>query len=99
MALVQSVPVECRGVDHMERSADGHFAIATCEFSGELLKLDLATRPVVGYLLLDPDGLGARAMPPDIRGSPDGDRFYVAAMMANGLHLAYPDTYRPVGIV
>src|SRR5204863_7335475 len=38
MALVQSVPVECRGVDHMEFSADGHFAIATCEFSGELLK-------------------------------------------------------------
>src|SRR5437764_12732249 len=81
MALVQSVPVECRGVDHMEFSADGHFAIATCEFSGELLKLDLATRRVVGYLLLDPDGLGARALPQDIRASPDGHVFEVAHSM------------------
>src|SRR5216117_1465153 len=50
MSLVQSVPVECKGVDHMEFSADGRFAIATCEFSGELLKLDLAARRIVGYL-------------------------------------------------
>ncbi|PYO31162.1 MAG: hypothetical protein DMD32_10510 [Gemmatimonadetes bacterium] len=99
MALVQSVPVECRGVDHMEFSADGHFAIATCEFSGELLKLDLATRRVVGYLLLDPDGLGARAMPQDIRASPDGHVFYVADMMANGVYLVDPDAFRRVGFV
>ena len=99
MSLVQSVPVECRGVDHMEFSADGHFAIATCEFSGELLKLDLATRRVVGYLLLDPDGLGARAMPQDIRASPDGHVFYVADMMANGVYLVDPDAFRRVGFV
>ena len=44
MALVQSLPVQCKGVDHMEFTADGRFAIATCEFSGQLLKLDLETR-------------------------------------------------------
>ncbi|HEY7393876.1 MAG TPA: YncE family protein, partial [Gemmatimonadaceae bacterium] len=50
MALQQSVPVECRGLDHMEFTADGKFAIATCEFSGELVKVDLDARKVVGYL-------------------------------------------------
>src|SRR5437773_4645082 len=44
LALVASVPVECRGVDHMEFTADGRYALATCEFSGQSLKPDLATR-------------------------------------------------------
>jgi len=99
MGLVESVPVACKGVDHMEFTADGRYAIATCEFSGELLKLELSSRRVVGYLLLDPDGLGARAMPQDIRASPDGHVFYVADMMANGVYLVDPDAFRRVGFV
>ena len=90
LALVASVPVECRGVDHMEFTADGRYALATCEFSGQLLKLDLATRQIVGYLLLDPEGLGPRAMPQDIRSASDGRVFYVADMMANGVFLVDP---------
>src|SRR2546428_195528 len=54
MALVQSLPLGCKGVDHLEFTADGRFAVATCEFSGQLVKVDLATRTVVGYLVLDP---------------------------------------------
>src|SRR5213592_4089849 len=63
------------------------------------LKLDVAARRVVGYLMLDPDGLGARAMPQDIRASPDGRVFYVADMMANGVHLVDPDAFRRVGFI
>ena len=59
MALVQSVPVACKGVDHMEFTADGRAAIATCEFSGQLVKIDLPTRTVVGYLDLRPADAGA----------------------------------------
>jgi len=99
MHLIESVPVECKGVDHMEFTADGRYALATCEFSGQLLKLDVAARKVVGYLTLDPDGLGARAMPQDIRASPDGRVFYVADMMANGVYLVDPDEFRRVGFV
>lgn len=51
-ALVDSVPVPCRGVDHMDFSADGSFLIASCEFSGSLIKLDVAKRAVVGTLEL-----------------------------------------------
>ena len=52
MRLVQSVPVACKGVDHMEFTSDDRYAIATCEFSGQLVKIDLAARAVVGYLSL-----------------------------------------------
>jgi YVTN family beta-propeller protein len=55
MKLVQSVPVACRGLDHVEFTADDRYAIATCEFTGQLVKVDVATHAVVGYLTLDPD--------------------------------------------
>jgi len=98
MTLQQSVPVECRGLDHMEFTADGKFAIATCEFSGELVKIDLAARKVVGYLGLD----GARgpqheAMPQDIRSSPNGRVFYVADMTADGVWAIDPIAFRLIG--
>lgn len=51
-ALVDSVPVPCRGVDHMDFSADGTYLIASCEFSGSLIKVDVAKRAVVGTLAL-----------------------------------------------
>jgi YVTN family beta-propeller protein len=54
MKLVQSLPVACNGVDHMEFTADGRYAIATCEFSGQLVKIDLTSRAVAGYLNLAP---------------------------------------------
>ena len=52
MRLVQSLRVECKGVDHMEFTSDGRYAIATCEFSGQLVKIDVERRSVVGYLQL-----------------------------------------------
>jgi YVTN family beta-propeller protein len=52
MKLFQSLSLSCEGVDHMEFTADERYAIATCEFSGQLVKIDLATRDVVGYLTL-----------------------------------------------
>ncbi len=99
MRLVQSVPLACKGVDHMEFTADGQAALATCEFSGELVKLDLATRTVVGYLTLDPRRLGSDAMPQDIRSSPDGRVFYVADMKANGVFLVDPVRFARVGFI
>lgn len=55
MGLAQSLRVACKGLDHVEFTADNRYAIATCEFSGQLVKVDLASRSVVGYLTLDPD--------------------------------------------
>ena len=39
-----SLDVPCAGVDHMDFSADGRYLIASCEFSGQLVKVDVATR-------------------------------------------------------
>src|SRR5207302_8400206 len=65
--LHRSVTVPCAGVDHMDFSADRRYAIASCEFSGQLLKIDIATETVTGVLTL-PDGAGG--MPQDVKLSP-----------------------------
>jgi YVTN family beta-propeller protein len=78
--LQQSMPVPCSGIDHMDFTADGRFALASCEFSGQLLRIDLAARRVVSSIQLRPG-----AMPQDVKLSPDGRIFYVADMMAGGV--------------
>src|SRR5438477_8121603 len=55
MKLVNCLRVQCKGLGHVEFTADNRYAIATCEFSGQLVKIDLASQSVVGYLTLDPD--------------------------------------------
>jgi YVTN family beta-propeller protein len=80
--LHRSVPVPCVGVDHMDFSADGRYLLASCEFSGQMVKVDVARERVVGVLDL-PDGRAG--MPQDVKLSPDGRTFYVADMRANGL--------------
>lgn len=82
MRLVKSVPVPCRGVDHMDFSANGRYLIASCEFAGQVVKLDVATQTVLGTLDLPGHG-----MPQDVKLSPDGEVFYVADMQANGVHM------------
>jgi DNA-binding beta-propeller fold protein YncE len=82
MALHDSVRVDCRGVDHMDFTADGRTAVATCEFSGKLLQLDVATHRVTRYVQLDS---GRASMPQDIRLSPDGRSFFIADMQADGV--------------
>jgi YVTN family beta-propeller protein len=81
-ALHHSLDVPCAGVDHMDFSADERYLIASCEFSGQMIKVDVATQRVLGTLSL-PDG--SMGMPQDVKLSPDGKVFYVADMHANGL--------------
>jgi YVTN family beta-propeller protein len=80
--LHRSVHVPCSGIDHMDFSADGSYLLASCEFSGQIVKVDVASERVVGTLQL-PDG--AAGMPQDVKLSPDGKLFYVADMHANGV--------------
>jgi len=81
MALVHSLPVGCPGIDHMDFSADGTYLIASCEFAGELLKVNIATQTVVGRLSLG----STRYQPQDVKVSPDGKVFYVADQVAGGV--------------
>jgi len=94
MKLVESVPVPCRGVDHMDFAPTGRYLLATCEFSGELVKVDVDTRTVMGTLRLS-----AEAMPQDIRLAPDGRVFYVADMMGNGVYVVDGDKLETSGFI
>ena len=81
-ALRHSLGVPCTGVDHLDFSADGRYLIASCEFSGQLIKVDVRRQRVVGVLDL-PDGRAGQ--PQDVRISPDGRIFFVADLAAGGV--------------
>ena len=68
MALADSLPVPCRGIDHMDFSANGRYLIASCEFSGTLIKVDVARRAVVGTLALTSNGPEAGVAAPASEG-------------------------------
>ncbi len=70
-ALQKALPVHCPGVDHMDFSADGSFALASCEFSAQMMRIDLRTEAVSGYVHVG-------GSPQDVKLSPDGRTFYVA---------------------
>ncbi len=126
MALVASVPVDCKGVDHMDFSADGRYLIASCEFSGTIAKVDVVSRTVAGTLALpvhdmpnpmphsdmehpsvrvtarrayDKKQSPSGSMPQDVKLSPDGKVFYVADMLANGVHLIDGNQLTAIGFI
>jgi YVTN family beta-propeller protein len=94
MRMHRSLTVPCPGVDHMDFSADGRFLVASCEFGGGLIKVDVQREKVVGSL-----SLKAGAMPQDVKLSPDGRVFYVADMMSGGVWLIDARTFRKIGFV
>jgi len=95
MALQGSVSAPgCGGINHGDYSIDGRYLIMTCEYAGRLVKIDWVARKVLGYLTL-PD----RGIPQDIRVSPDGAIFYVADLLAGGVHLIAGDAFKRVGFV
>jgi DNA-binding beta-propeller fold protein YncE len=92
--LHHSLAVPCAGVDHMDFSADERYAIVSCEFSGQMLKVDIAHERVDGVL-----SLRAGSAPQDVKLSPDGHVFYVADMNANGLWLIDGEALRVIGFL
>jgi YVTN family beta-propeller protein len=96
-ALQKALPVHCLGVDHMDFSADARFALASCEFSGQMVRIDLRTESVAGYVHVG----GA---PQDVKLSPDGRIFYVANRFlpnlgVSGVQLIDARTLRLVGFI
>ena len=94
MRLVHRVPVVCSGVDHLDFTADGRYAIASCEFSGQLVKIDIAAQQVVGYL-----HLGPHSSPQDVKTSPDGATLYVADRFRGGVWQVDPVGFTTTGFL
>ncbi|HEX8956635.1 MAG TPA: YncE family protein [Burkholderiaceae bacterium] len=68
MQLAESIAVPgCAGINHADFSIDGKYAIFTCEFNGSLVKIDLVSHKVLGYLKLSKRGNAKEVLP-----APDG---------------------------
>jgi DNA-binding beta-propeller fold protein YncE len=94
MRLRGSLRVPCRGIGSADFSATGSFLVATCELSGQLVRIDPRRLQVTGLL-----PLRRHARPHDIRLSPDGTVFYVADMASNGVWLIDAASFREIGFV
>jgi YVTN family beta-propeller protein len=98
MAVKKKIRVTCDGVNHADFSPDGRYFIASCEFSGDLLKVDVAKQELIGSIHLPKN----RAMPQDVKISPDGRTWYIADMQNSGVWLLNGDkfttpTFLPTG--
>jgi YVTN family beta-propeller protein len=94
MALTHSLRVPCRGVDHMDFAANGRYLIASCEFSSEMIKVDVEDESLIGTLKLP-----GHAMPQDVRTAPDGSVFFVADMETNGVFVIDGENFRILGFI
>jgi YVTN family beta-propeller protein len=86
--------VPCKGVDHMDFSANGRYLIGSCEFSGAVIKVDVEKQKLVGRLPLTDHG-----MPQDVKLSPDGRVFYVADMHSDGVFMIDGDKLTKIGFI
>ena len=93
--LVKSVHVDCVGIDHIDFSADGRYLIASCEFSGQLLKLDVVNQTVMGTIALN----GGHSKPQDVKLDPTGRVFYVADMVRGGVYTVDGDAFTVSGFI
>ena len=91
-AVQKKLNVHCAGVDHMDFSAKGDFLIASCEFSGQMVRVNLRTETVSGYVHVG-------GSPQDVKLSPDGRTFYVANRYLGGVQLIDSRSFRLVGFI
>ncbi len=90
--LIKSVSIPWSGVDHLDFSADGRYLLASTEFSGHVVKVDVDTMGVT-------DRVEVGGLPIDVRLAPDGSDFYVANQGRHGVSIIDPDSMREVGFL
>jgi DNA-binding beta-propeller fold protein YncE len=94
MKLRRTLPVpSCPGVNHADYTADGRLMLASCEFGGRMIVVNVPKKKVVRTI-----PLRVGAAPQDVKLSPDGRVFYVADMIANGVWKIDARTFRVYGL-
>ncbi|GAC1321057.1 MAG: hypothetical protein NVSMB25_14240 [Thermoleophilaceae bacterium] len=94
MRLRHSLSVPCPGVDHLDFTADGRYALASCEFGGMMVVVDVQRQRVRTTVELRPG-----AAPQDVKLAPDGRVFYVADMTAGGVWVVDARSFRRLRLV
>ena len=101
-----SMAVPAAGVNHLDFTADGDYALASCEFSAAVVWIDMRARKVISKRTLGkamsapvrPPGPGY-SMPQDVRLSADGETFYVADMAADGVWVISASQFKVVHFI
>jgi DNA-binding beta-propeller fold protein YncE len=84
----------CAGVNHADFTADGRYMLASCEFAGRMIVVDVRRQKLVKTVPLRAGG-----MPQDVKLSPDGRVFYVADMMAGGVWTIDARRFHKLGLI
>jgi YVTN family beta-propeller protein len=87
-----SVTIPWSGADHLDFSRSGRYLILSTEFAGEVVKVDVARRRVVGSVYVG-------GSPVDVKLSPNGSVFYVANQVRGGVSLVDPRRMREIGFI
>lgn len=85
--LIKSVPVPWAGVDHLAFSRDRSYLVATCEYSGTIVKVDLNTLEVVANMKVGDN-------PIDVLRPPGQNLMFVADQGVHGVHVIDPNAWK-----
>ena len=91
-SLIKRVKLPCNFPNHMDFTADGSALVTSCEGSGQLVRVDLATMSVTGVVTMG-------RSPQDIRLSADGTVFYVADQDLAGVEVVDAATLAKVAFI
>jgi YVTN family beta-propeller protein len=75
---VGTVPIPFAGANHMDFSADGKTLFLSCEYSGEIVAVNVASMQIVKTFHVG-------GSPTDVRLSPDGQVMFIANQVRNGI--------------
>lgn len=90
--VVGSVHIPYAGVDHADFSVDDTTMIASCEFSGWIVRVDLERRKLTGALHVG-------GQPIDVKLAPDGKTFYVANQSRNGVSVINAKSFKETSFI
>jgi YVTN family beta-propeller protein len=90
--LIKSVPVEWPGVDHLAFSRDGSYLVASCEWSGRIVKVDLRKLELVADMALG-------KFPIDVLRPPRQHLMFIADQGRNGVYVIDPDAWKELQFI
>lgn len=90
--LIKSVPVEWRGVNHLAFSRDGGYLVASCEWSGRIVKVDLRKLELVADMALG-------KLPVDVIRPPRQNLMFIADQGVHGVFVVDPDAWKMIELI
>jgi len=90
--LIKSVPVEWPGVDHLAFSRDGSYLVASCEWSGRIVKVNLKKLELVADMALGKN-------PVDVLRPPRQRLMFIADQGVDGVFVVDPGAWKQLKFI